>query len=91
MHLQNKHLQELINIESQMALDNTGKNKVMKKSFKLKPDVQIGVSSEENQHDNEFYVSEESSHVFQVEGNDVDEDYVYSHVTKKVIRLNIVL
>lgn len=84
MHLQNKHLQELINIESQIALDNTGKTKVVKKSLKLKPDVHLGIEENQNEN-NEYYMSEETSQVFHVDGNDVDENsFVYSQVAKKV-------
>ncbi|KAL0281371.1 UNVERIFIED_CONTAM: hypothetical protein PYX00_002376 [Menopon gallinae] len=83
MHLQNKHLPELIKIESQMAVDNTGKPKVVKKPIKLKNEIPLGVE-ETLGNNEEFYISEESSQVFQIEENDVDEDNVYSQVTKKM-------
>lgn len=85
MHLQNKHLPELIKIESQMAIDSAGKPKVVKKPIKLKNEIPLGVEEPLGNND-EFYISEESPQVFQIEENDVDDESVYSQVTKKMVR-----
>lgn len=84
MHLQNKHLAELIKIESQVALDDNNKTKIMKKPVKLKPDIQLGIE-EASTSNGEFYVSEEPPQLFHLDGNDIEDNYVYSPVSRKMV------
>lgn len=84
MHLQNKHLAELIKIESQVALDDNSKAKIIKKPVKLKQDVQLGIE-EAGSSNGDYYVSEESPQLFHLDGNDMEENYVYSQVSKKMV------
>lgn len=83
MHLQNKHLAELIKIESQVALDEN-KAKIIKKPVKLKQEVQLGME-EAGASNGEYYMSEESPQLFHLEGNDMEDNYVYSQVSKKMV------
>ena len=60
------------------------KGKVIKKPVKIKQDVSLGIE-EAGSSNEEYYISEETPQLFHLDGSEVEESYVFSQVSKKMV------